>query len=339
MALKLISWRFLLMCIFTLGDVASARLSAQSSIAPVVTGGVAAKAWMVNGEYRRAIVSLPLKLSEKAPLVFVYHGHGGTAKRMASKGFRRHWPEAIFVYPQGLPTPTKNDPMGKRSGWQNRSGVQGDRDLHFFDSMISSLMKEHSVDDRRIYVTGHSNGGGMTGLLWAMRRDRFAGVAISAGGVGEAASLQPLPVLMLSGRKDTVVPFANQQRSIEWFQKVNRAAAKGEPMKHVGLRYPSELDCAVATYVHDGGHEFLEDAPKRITAFFRTLRRPVEGYQANDEIRKEDGAGREARFDQLDSDRDGRISPSELPRRLLFRRLDRDGDGFITRAEAKAAAE
>jgi arylsulfatase A-like enzyme len=42
---------------------------------------------------------------------------------------------------------------------------------------------------------------------------------------------------------------------------------------------------------------------------------------------------REERFDRLDRNGDGKISPAELPQPELFKRLDRDGDGFISKKD------
>ena len=43
------------------------------------------------------------------------------------------------------------------------------------------------------------------------------------------------------------------------------------------------------------------------------------------------------RFQQLDRNRDGKLTADELPRAELFKRLDRNGDGAVTLDEAKAA--
>ena len=76
-----------------------------------------------------------------APLVFVFHGHGGTGANIERK-FRIEtlWPDAIVVYPNGLVGHKgKTDPAGVKTGWQTRAGEAGDRDLAFYDTMLTTL--------------------------------------------------------------------------------------------------------------------------------------------------------------------------------------------------------
>jgi polyhydroxybutyrate depolymerase len=164
------------------------------------------------------------------------------------------WPEAIVVYPQGLNTPGPlTDPEGKEPGWQSRAGMLNDRDLEFFDVMLTSLQTEYKVDPKRIYSTGHSNGGVFTYLLWGHRGERLAAVALS-GAVAPAAvrpRLTPKAVLVIAGRNDRLVKFAWQQDMIEFLRNRNAAMP-------------------VETYIHEGGHAFPNDAPERIAAFFRS---------------------------------------------------------------------
>ena len=117
----------------------------------------------VDGMKRQTIIYAPKSSKEQpTPVVFCFHGHGGNS-RHAAKSFamHTHWPEAISVYPQGLNTPGRlTDPEGKKPGWQSGPGAMGDRDLKFFDAMLTKLKAEHQVDAKRIFSTGHSNGGG-----------------------------------------------------------------------------------------------------------------------------------------------------------------------------------
>src|SRR5438445_13596446 len=94
-----------------------------------------ARTWEIDGVKRDALVYPASKKSEgKLPLVFDFHGHGGTARNAArTHHIHETWPEAVVVYMQGLPTPGKlTDPEGKRSGWQSGPGDQKDRDLKCF---------------------------------------------------------------------------------------------------------------------------------------------------------------------------------------------------------------
>ena len=237
--------------------------------------------WTVDGVKREALVHLPEKPSstQPAPLVFVFHGHGGSMQN-ARRSFHLHtlWPDAIVVYPQGLKTPGRlTDPEGRRAGWQSRAGDQADRDLKFFDAMLADLQDKQSVDAGRIFATGHSNGGGFTYLLWATRGDKLAAVAPSAAATSPASfrQMKPKPVLHLAGEKDALVRFTWQERTMEALRRLNGCGPgkpwDGEPL---GTRYESKAGTPVVTFIHPGGHRFPTGAPGVIVKFFQTLRQP-----------------------------------------------------------------
>src|SRR5262245_1179240 len=76
--------------------------------------------WKVDGVTREALIYIPASAKTNAtPIVFGFHGHGGTMQRAANMfGFEKIWPEAIVVYMQGLNTPGRlTDPEGKKPGW------------------------------------------------------------------------------------------------------------------------------------------------------------------------------------------------------------------------------
>lgn len=227
----------------------------------------------VGPDARHAFVhSPPSAKTTPAPVVFVFHGHGGTAPNAArSFAIHQHWPEAIVVYPQGLNTPGRlTDPEGKKTGWQHGPGEQGDRDLEFFDALLAKLKTDLRVDDRRIYSTGHSNGGGFTYLLWAERGDVFAAVAPSGSAALRTVSkLKPKPAMHIAGEKDPLVKYDWQKLTMTGLRKLNGCDADGTAWGEHTTFYASKTGTPVVTFIHPGGHEFPKAAPALIVKFFK----------------------------------------------------------------------
>ena len=233
----------------------------------------------VDGVTREALVSIPAKAkTEPTPLVFAFHGHGGNMQNSA-RMYHIHtlWPEAIVVYPQGLNTPGQlTDPEGKKPGWQGAAGAQGDRDLKFFDAMLASLDEKFKVDPKRIYSTGHSNGGGFTYLLWAVRGEKFAAFGPSAAAARRTRELlKPKPMIHIAGENDPLVKFAWQMQTMEDVRKINEC---GEGQSWEGTTgctlYPSKIGAPVVTFIHPGTHTYPAEAPALIVKFFKQHAQP-----------------------------------------------------------------
>lgn len=231
------------------------------------------RTWEVDGTPRKAIVLAPARPSAgRLPLVFDFHGHGGTAEQAA----RRHhlhaaWPEAVVVYMQGLNTPGKlTDPEGKRPGWQAAPGAEGDRDLKFFDAVLASMKADYPIDEHRVFVTGHSNGGGFSYLLWATRGGSIAACAPVSSVAGPFfAAARPKPLFHAAGTKDPLVRFAAQERTIARVKALNGCDVPGQDWAPGARRFPSPQGTPVVVYTHDGGHEYPAAVPDLIVRFFR----------------------------------------------------------------------
>jgi polyhydroxybutyrate depolymerase len=234
--------------------------------------GLEVRVWDVDGVSREGLVHVPAPaVMGDLPVVFVFHGHGGSM-RQVSLGMSLHelWPEALVVYLQGLPTPGKlTDPTGRRTGWQSGPGDQADRDLRFFDAVLRSLRELYRVDEKRIYATGHSNGGAFTYLLWAKRREVFAAFAPSAAIAGrDYGRLDPAPVLHVAGATDDLVRFPWQELMIKVLRRTN-GCGPGEPAGTHCTLYPSPGGTPVMTFIHPGGHGYPPAASARIVEFFK----------------------------------------------------------------------
>ena len=236
--------------------------------------GLTAQRWNVDGIERTGLVSEPTAPlpAAGAPLVLVFHGHGGTAANMA-RSFAMHseWPGAVVLYLQGLPAPGAIvDPAGRRAGWQSAPGKLGDRDLKFVDAALVWAKANYKVDSRRIYATGHSNGGWFTYVLWAARGDQFAAFAPAAAVFGQmVTAARPKPAMIIAGEKDALVPFAAQRRTITAVLQLDRADTAGMPWNGGARLHSSAIGADVVTYVHPGAHPMPRDAASLVAKFFK----------------------------------------------------------------------
>lgn len=165
---------------------------------PTLTDGVNT-AFPSGNEPREFEIVLPSSYdaNESYPLVFVYHGFGGDSKSMLDGvGFRARAEEdgVILVAPQGLES-------GNGATWNIATAAPQNVDVAFFDDLLKCVSESFNVDDQRIYVTGMSNGGLMTGTLVATRSSVIAAAAPFSGGISlayEKTANQP-PVLASYG--------------------------------------------------------------------------------------------------------------------------------------------
>jgi polyhydroxybutyrate depolymerase len=152
-----------------------------------------------------------------APVVFFFHGAGGTAEQAAGtygwvekakkERFFLVFPEALGALPE-KPASFVLNPRVWRDGRPTISGVVDD--VEFFSSLLDKLEDVLPIDSRRVYVTGFSNGAGMTFTLGAHFSARIAAIAPVASQsfttVDQLA--RPLPVYYIVGTADPLIPYA-----------------------------------------------------------------------------------------------------------------------------------
>ncbi|HWA97701.1 MAG TPA: hypothetical protein VG713_04390 [Pirellulales bacterium] len=241
------------------------------------------RTWSVAGLDRTGLVHVPRSAkTQPTPVVFAFHGHGGSAQG-AARMFRFHesWPEAMVVYLQGVPTPGRlTDPEGKRNGWQHSAGDHDDRDLKLFDTVLAALRAEYKIDDRRLYSTGHSNGGGFTYLLWVHRGDVLAAVAPSAAAARALPTAKPKPAMIIGSENDPLVLWKWQQACIDFVLKLNQCDSTGEPWGDGCTLYASKTGTPLVTFIHENGHKFAADALPNIVKFFKEQALPESAASA-----------------------------------------------------------
>jgi polyhydroxybutyrate depolymerase len=275
--------RFLLILLTVLS---AASLSAQGKFRELLTAkapeGFVERSWTVDGAKRTALVRIPAGVSGQLAVVFGWHGHGGRSTHSASRwGYAEIDTTSILVFPQGLPTVSPLvDKEGRMPGWQTSVGSEGDRDIHLFDAILADLKKEHSVDGRRIYSMGHSNGAAFSYLLWQARPEVIAAIGSVAGSLrADAKITSPMPVIHVAGEKDPIVKFAWQQMTFAAVRRFNACADEGKPWAKEGVLdatiFASTKGAPLVTAIHAGGHEYAKGSTELIVRFFKENPKPA----------------------------------------------------------------
>jgi polyhydroxybutyrate depolymerase len=233
--------------------------------------GIETQKISVDGVEREFNVYFPkTKDARPRPVIFAFHGHGGNMNYSVQKfKFYETVPNAISVYMNGLPTPGRTDPDGKKNGWQNKVGELGDRDLKFFSQVLNWVKSKAIIDEGNIFSMGHSNGAGFTMALWNANPSLFKGLGVCSGGGIARAANKPTAFFAQSGQNDPIVPFRGQSASVNQVKKVNKSQGDGKSWQPNSTRW--EGAAPVVWYVTDGKHDLPEEALGQLTKFFVEL--------------------------------------------------------------------
>ena len=146
------------------------------------------------------------------PIVFNFHGFGGTATdHMYSADLRSISDTAgfILVYPQGLPSDDGSPHWNiAENGGDNKSNSD---DFGFIVSLINELSLEYNIDENRIYACGYSNGAGFSFSV-ACHLNQFAAIASISGLMSDWAldncdPPKPVGTMIIHGTSDDARPY------------------------------------------------------------------------------------------------------------------------------------
>ena len=153
------------------------------------------------------------------PILFNFHGFGGSASQFMQEADMRSLAEAdtfILVYPQGSCLDGSSHWNPCPIGGDNKSTAD---DVGFFESMISEISSQYNLDMERIYAAGYSNGGMMAYGLANYKSDLIAAVASVSGAMLNCtgSTSHPMPVIHLHGTSDAVVSYngSNDWNSVQ----------------------------------------------------------------------------------------------------------------------------
>jgi polyhydroxybutyrate depolymerase len=154
--------------------------------------------------------------SEKVPLVIALHGGGGSGEQFQTQSEldeKADEENFIVVYPDGLVNPNVNVRTwnaGRCCG-QNASTLDTD-DVGFISALIDKMEVHfpNRIDNKRVYATGHSNGGMLSYRLADELSNKIAAVAPNAGNMQIDGIYNParnIPVLQIISKLDDNVTY------------------------------------------------------------------------------------------------------------------------------------
>lgn len=176
-----------------------------------------------EGRARTYLLQLPANHDPRkaTPVVMGFHGWTSNAKQFELyTGLPKSAAErgCIAITPQGLGrTP------GWNMGWLNLTGVTPPPDdAGFAIAILDSLKRRYKIDEKRVFVAGHSNGAMLSHLIAARYPDRIAAFGAVAGTVGlPGGATIPAPKgrakvsgLIVHGDKDPTVAFTSGAQAL-----------------------------------------------------------------------------------------------------------------------------
>jgi polyhydroxybutyrate depolymerase len=148
-----------------------------------------------------------------APLVILLHGY--TATGAAQEAYFRLQPSAeergfLFVHPDGTKDAIGNGFWNATNACCDLLGTGVD-DVAYLSAIIDQVQEKYNVDQKRIYLVGHSNGGFMSYRMACERADKIAAIVSVAGATfADAAACkpsQPVSVLQIHGTADETISY------------------------------------------------------------------------------------------------------------------------------------
>lgn len=254
-----------LACLLVLAGCATAELSEEGLTEHSVT---------VGGVQRAYLVYHPTTNGADLPIIFDLHGWGDDAADQFHKtGFAAIAREegAIIIYPQ-----------------TTRGGLlwNPEADLAYFEAMLDATLDTYPADENRVYVTGFSAGGFAAHYAGAALSDRVTAVATVSGGLPDPAlanmggliddaydimeprmpptPTRPVPVMMLHGLHDEVVPYAVVRPSLKHWLGWNNCDKQPEIAEGTDPQQETYSGCdggaQVALVPFDDGHIYPLEA-------------------------------------------------------------------------------
>lgn len=171
---------------------------------------------MIYGRNRFFKTHIPLgyTFQKQYPVVFVFHGGLGNPELIEEQsGFSTKADKEgfIVVYPYGTGSFDKKLLTWNTWNCCGYADKKNINDIDFINAVLKEIKLKYSVDEKRIYAAGLSNGGMMCYLLACDLPDQFAAVAPVAGAMLDTINCNPkseVSFIIFNSADDMHVPYS-----------------------------------------------------------------------------------------------------------------------------------
>ncbi len=173
-----------------------------------------------NGDRRTYDLYLPdNRFSRPMPLVLLLHGHFGNADVMTGENNKtapyRIWLDIADREGWVLLIPDGEFGSDNQRGWNdcraNTITNPTTDDVLFLNSLVRTISAKYSINKKRIYAHGTSNGGMMVYRLAIESPNLFRAVTPVVASMPEFSkcreSFAPMPIMIINGTRDPLVPY------------------------------------------------------------------------------------------------------------------------------------
>ncbi len=191
--------------------------------------------WTVGGVTREATVYIP-STSGYHPIVFGFHGKGGTGAGFGSKYcyFEQNCMLSTFVNKYNA-----NTGQVFCHGWS-------------------------------------SGGEFIYNVLWTARGTKLKAISAAGATLGTTSGKNVLRAMQVAGKSDPVVSFTRQQSTSQAICNLDKCSSTGStwatgPYNTVATHYSSSINDPVVFLKYDGNHTYPDNVPPLIVKFFQEV--------------------------------------------------------------------
>lgn len=170
---------------------------------------------IVDGLERTYVLNLPPNYYEgnDFSLVIALHGGAGSAEQFESTSKlteKANSSNFIVIYPEGIQRTGLLKLQTWNAGACCGSAVENNvDDVKFISLLIDELVSKYNINSKKIYATGHSNGGMMAYRLACELSNKIAAIAPNGCTMVTATCnpVRPVPILHMHSELDTAIPY------------------------------------------------------------------------------------------------------------------------------------